>query len=54
MPAISRGHIYLGFGQSFAHGTTTVDMDGGLICLGLPPGDDMGAQEDNDDDSAIE
>jgi polyvinyl alcohol dehydrogenase (cytochrome) len=44
VPAVSRGHIYAGFGQSFSHGITTVAADGGLICLGLP------SDDENDDD----
>ncbi len=35
-PAVSGGRLYAGFGNGIAHGITTTDMAGGLLCLGLP------------------
>ena len=38
-PAISRGRVYAGFGNFLAHGVSTPNLAGGLMCLGLPDDD---------------
>jgi polyvinyl alcohol dehydrogenase (cytochrome) len=35
-PAVSRGRVYAAFGNGIAHGITTTDDEGGVVCLGLP------------------
>ncbi len=39
-PAVSGGRVYAGFGNGIAHGVTTTDSAGGVVCLGLPGDDD--------------
>ncbi|HET6336580.1 MAG TPA: PQQ-binding-like beta-propeller repeat protein [Polyangiales bacterium] len=35
-PAVSAGRVYAGFGNGIAHGITTTEPAGGVVCLGLP------------------
>jgi polyvinyl alcohol dehydrogenase (cytochrome) len=39
-PVVARGRVYAGFGSIVAHGITTANANGGVVCFGLPGEED--------------